>query len=151
MANKTKEEPRVLTTEDYIKYIKDPQKFHETYTKEEMLNYVLEKKKSAKKHRLSFIVEEVRGVCPMYKEGDVALVIDSDNVNEEINYSLTKRTCMHFMDNIQYRLTWSRAPKETYDHLTITSGEVRTCCTHPGPPYTACGGVIFVVKREELE
>lgn len=131
-------------------YIKDPQRFWETYTKEEMLEKAEEQRKKVSRTRVKFVVDEVRGICPVYKEGDIALVIDSD-IFEELNKDLCDRVCFGLIDNTHFRTMWTRSPRPDYDHLTTVDGEVRTCCSHPGPPYTPCGGVIFKILREELE
>jgi uncharacterized repeat protein (TIGR04076 family) len=135
--------------ENIEEFIKNPQKFHETYSKDEMLEFAKQKKAESRKTRTTFKVEEIRGVCPIYKVGDTACVIDAD-IHEELNYELCDRICMSLVDNMHYRTSWTRALREDYDHLTVTSGEVRTCCTHPGPPYTPCGGVTFIMYREDL-
>ena len=130
-------------------YLKDPQKFYEVYSKKEMEEYAKEKQKNANKKRSTWIVEEIRGVCPHYEEGDIVAVIDSDT-SERINLEMTsKDICYGFLDNLHFRMAWNRLPREYYDYLTIKNGECRTQCTHAGPPYTPCGGVIFRLLRND--
>ena len=103
-------------------FIKDPQRFHETYSKEEMLEYAKKRKEEARKTRTTFEVEEIRGVCPIYKVGDKACVIDSD-IHEEINYGLTDRTCMALIDNMHYRVAWTRSKRPEVGYLIPTNKE----------------------------
>lgn len=130
-------------------YIKDPQKFHETFSKEEMMEYALKKKKEAKQSKLTFTVEDVRGVCPLYKEGDVALVITSAGTNDEICLEDCPKVCYGLLDNLHFRQGWVHMSREELDHLQAVTGECRTYCTHAGPPYTPCGGVIFRITRDD--
>lgn len=134
--------------ENPAEYITNPQKFHELVSKKEMMAFALDKKKKSRKTRITITVEEIRGVCPIYKVGN-KMVIDSD-IHEELNLELSDRVCMSLIDNLHYRMTWARAKQDLYDHITVNTGECRTHCAHPGPPYTPCGGVIFQITREEL-
>lgn len=134
---------------DYKDGIKNPQKFWEETSLEEMKAVMEKQRAEVPKHRTTYTVCEIRGgVCPVYKVGD-KLVIDSDIV-ETVNMELSDAVCFSLLDNLHYRTMWDRMPRVMYDHLTITNGESRTICAHPGPPYTPCGGVIVNVTREEF-
>ena len=130
-------------------YIKEPQKFHETYTKEEMMEYALQKKAEGKTVKTTFTVSEIRGVCPLYKEGDVALVITTAGTNDEIRMEDCPCVCYGLLDNLHFRQGWVHMKREQLDHLQAITGESKTYCTHAGPPYTPCGGVIFSITRDD--
>lgn len=139
----------------WSEYIKNPQKFWEDVSKEEMVEKCKEVRadfeKEGKKRKVTYVVEDVRGVCPLYKAGDIALVIESEGSNDFINTDLCAngKTCYGLLDNLHFRQGWQHLPREHFDHLQVTTGECKTYCAHPGPPYSPCGGVIFRIFRDD--
>jgi len=104
----------------------------------------------AKKHRITYTVEEIRGNCPVYKVGDKA-VFDSFPPAEVVNLKESTAVCLRMIDNFVFHLAYQHGGDELNLYLGGGVGEVRLACAMPGPPYTPCGYCIFRFLREDLE
>lgn len=94
---------------------------------------------------LEIRVHEIRGKCPVYREGDRITVDDP-----EIDLGRTDAICTHALSTILHYTTilernW--CPLEL--GLTVDGDEEHAYmqCVDPGEPYTEGGTVIFQVSR----
>jgi uncharacterized repeat protein (TIGR04076 family) len=94
---------------------------------------------------LEIRVHEIRGKCPVYREGDRITVDDP-----EIDLERTDALCTHALSTILHYTTilerkW--CPVEL--GLTVDGDEEHAYmqCVDPGKPYTEGGTVIFQVRR----
>lgn len=101
-------------------------------------------------YQVIYEVEEIRGSCPVYKEGD-KIAIDTKYPTEVINLEKSTAVCVRAIDNMWSRVTWQMASDDVINHLRGVDGECRIACSMPGEPYTPCGYVIFRIKREKIE
>ncbi|MCG2828896.1 TIGR04076 family protein [Methanothermobacter sp. K4] len=92
-------------------------------------------------------VHEIRGYCPVYREGDRIIINDP-----EIDIEETDALCTHALSTILHYTTilerkW--CPVEL--GLTVEGDEEHAYmqCVDPGEPYTDGGTVIFRVRRIE--
>jgi len=93
---------------------------------------------------LEIQVHEIRGKCPVYREGDRIIVDDP-----EIDLERTDALCTHALSTILHYTTilernW--CPVEL--GLTVDGDEEHAYmqCVDPGEPYTDGGTVIFQVR-----
>ncbi|WP_370004401.1 TIGR04076 family protein [Methanothermobacter sp. KEPCO 2] len=96
---------------------------------------------------LEILVHEIRGNCPVYREGDRIMINDP-----EIDLEKTDALCTHALSTILHYTTilerkW--CPVEL--GLTVEGDEEHAYmqCVDPGEPYTDGGTVIFRVQRIE--
>jgi uncharacterized repeat protein (TIGR04076 family) len=94
---------------------------------------------------LEIRVHEIRGKCPVHREGDRITVDDP-----EIDLERTDALCTHALSTILHYTTilerkW--CPVEL--GLTVDGDEEHAYmqCVDPGKPYTEGGTVIFQVRR----
>ncbi|BAM70100.1 MAG: TIGR04076 family protein [Methanothermobacter thermautotrophicus] len=94
---------------------------------------------------LEIRVHEIRGKCPVHREGDRITVDDP-----EIDLERTDALCTHALSTILHYTTilernW--CPVEL--GLTVDGDEEHAYmqCVDPGEPYTEGGTVIFQVRR----
>jgi len=94
---------------------------------------------------LEIQVNEIRGKCPVYREGDRIIVDDP-----EIDLERTDALCTHALSTLLHYTTilernW--CPVEL--GLTVDGDEEHAYmqCVDPGEPYTEGGTVIFRVRR----
>jgi len=94
---------------------------------------------------LEIQVHEIRGKCPVYREGDRIIVDDP-----EIDLERTDALCTHALSTLLHYTTilernW--CPVEL--GLTVDGDEEHAYiqCVDPGEPYTEGGTVIFRVRR----
>lgn len=94
---------------------------------------------------LEIQVHEIRGKCPVYREGD-RIIVDEP----EIDLERTDALCTHALSTILHYTTilernW--CPVEL--GLTVDGDEEHAYmqCVDPGEPYTEGGTVIFRVRR----
>ncbi|MDI6702996.1 TIGR04076 family protein [Methanothermobacter wolfeii] len=94
---------------------------------------------------LEIRVHEIRGKCPVYREGDRIVIDDS-----EIDLERTDALCTHALSTILHYTTilernW--CPLEL--GLTVEGDEESAYmqCIDPGRPYTHGGTVIFRCRR----
>ena len=100
-------------------------------------------------YRVTYEVEEIRGICPVYKVGD-KIVFDSKYPVEIINLDKTDAVCSRVLDSMWTRHIWHSADNPTIKYLTGVAGECRVACPMPGKPYTPCGNTVFIIKRERI-
>lgn len=94
---------------------------------------------------LEIQVHEIRGKCPVYREGD-RIIVDEP----EIDLERTDALCTHALSTLLHYTTilernW--CPVEL--GLTVDGDEEHAYmqCVDPGEPYTEGGTVIFRVRR----
>jgi len=102
------------------------------------------------KRRIIYEVEEIRGSCPVYKEGD-RIVVDSQYPTEVVNLKESTALCMRVFDNMCLHLEFQAGSDKLLSYLGGGTGEVRFACPMPGEPYTECGYVIFRKIVKSLE
>jgi hypothetical protein len=102
------------------------------------------------KHRVIYEVEEIRGTCPVYKNGD-KIVFDSQYPAELINLKESDAVCVRAVENMWTHLIWQAGSDRIIDHMRGVNGECRIACAMPGEPYTPCGHVVFRIRRENLK
>ena len=108
----------------------------------------MKKKKSkanSESHKIEIIVYEIKGYCPVYKEGDKIIIDDP-----EIAVSETDALCTHALSTILHYTTilshdWCPVK------LGLTTEEDKDYaymqCVDPGKPFTDGGTVIFRCKK----
>lgn len=108
------------------------------------------KSQNLNQYRVIYEVEEIRGSCPIYKEGD-KIVLDSVYPAEKLNKEESNEICLRVIHNMWHHLIWQGGSEEVVKHMVGITGEYRIACPMPGDPYTPCGYVIFKIKREKLK
>jgi uncharacterized repeat protein (TIGR04076 family) len=98
---------------------------------------------------LEIIVHEIKGHCPVYKEGDRIIIRDP-----EINLEKTDALCTHALSTILHYTTilehdWiplalGLTSEDDQDHAYLQ-------CVDPGKPYTDGGTVIFKCRTLDDE
>jgi uncharacterized repeat protein (TIGR04076 family) len=98
---------------------------------------------------LEIIVHEIKGHCPVYKEGDRIIIRDP-----EINLEKTDALCTHALSTILHYTTilehdWiplalGLTSEDDQDHAYLQ-------CVDPGKPYTDGGTVIFKCRKLDDE
>ncbi len=111
---------------------------------------MIENKKSngRKKHVLEIIVYDIKGYCPVYKEGDKIMMEDP-----KIILNRTDALCTHALSTILHYTTIL-----AHDWCPVKLGlttekdkeDAYMQCVDPGKPYTIGGTVIFNCKKIDL-
>ncbi len=100
------------------------------------------------KYRLIITVREIRGNCPVFKEGDKFVIETPKLILEKSN-----AVCLHALSCISdflIPLCWGESMKEL--GLSKEEGDVGYFrCLDPGPPYTEGASVLFEIRRERIE
>lgn len=94
---------------------------------------------------LEIQVHEIRGKCPVHREGDRITVDDP-----EIDLERTDALCTHALSTLLHYTTilernW--CPVELGLTVDGDEGHAYMQCVDPGEPYTEGGTVIFQVRR----
>ncbi|MFW6142276.1 MAG: TIGR04076 family protein [Candidatus Saliniplasma sp.] len=91
---------------------------------------------------LEITVHEVKGHCPVYKEGDKIIVDDP-----EIDLERTDALCTHALSTILHYTTALENGVDPVElGLSTKEGVAYMQCVDPGSPYTDGGTVIFRCK-----
>ncbi len=91
---------------------------------------------------LVFEVVEIRGKCPVYKEGD-RIVIEG----AEININKTDALCIHALPSLlHYAVALRERVNPVKLGLSKDENYAYIQCLDPGEPYTEGGTVVFRCK-----
>jgi uncharacterized repeat protein (TIGR04076 family) len=97
--------------------------------------------------KLIIEVNEIRGNCPVYKEGDKIVIDGPEIVLEE-----TDALCIHALASL---LHYAIALRDGADQSELGLSKDGKCgyiqCVDPGEPYTEGGTVIFKCYRRDKE
>jgi len=99
------------------------------------------------KFYVTITVKEVRGICPIYKQGDKIFakdfyVVADKSANICIHAFIAMGTLLSAFIHGSSAIDLGIGKEENLGYLQ---------CPDPGPPYTEGGTVIFEVKREKME
>ncbi|MEM2319221.1 MAG: TIGR04076 family protein [Candidatus Bathyarchaeia archaeon] len=99
------------------------------------------------KYRLTILVKEIRGKCPVFKVGD-KIVVESPKVV----VGETDNLCIHaFSCILSMIVPLSRGESFKSLGLAREEGEIGYFqCLDPGAPYTQGGTVLFEIRREKI-
>ena len=106
----------------------------------------LERKKSLVSYRLEIEVKEIRGYCPVFKEGDKITIEEPELVLKETN-----AFCIHAFGSMLSMLVALSRGIEPKDVGLCKEGDVGYIqCLDP-KEFTGGGTVIFQIKRTVLK